>query len=66
MNVYKLKKYILPIIALAMLVISSILYLCIQNTAMSILYMFLILVVIALLTYYLFFSKENENERDKG
>ncbi|MBE6136876.1 MAG: hypothetical protein E7176_00570 [Erysipelotrichaceae bacterium] len=66
MNVYKLKKYILPIIALAMLVISSILYLCIQNTAMSIVYMFLILVVIALLTYYLFFSKENENERDKG
>jgi len=65
-NVYKLKKYILPIIALAMLVISSILYLCIQNTAMSIVYMFLILVVIALLTYYLFFSKENENERDKG
>jgi len=49
-----------------MLVISSILYLCIQNTAMSIVYMFLILVVIALLTYYLFFSKENENERDKG
>lgn len=65
MKLDKIKKYMLPLLAVVILIISSVLYLCIQNTTISVIYTFSIFVVVALLTYYLCFSKENDDEADK-